>query len=58
MNLFLQKLNVTSTLFFYYSTKLKNYNGACLLRCKDNMRFSWPLGTKILNKLQHTEIYL
>ena len=61
LNLLIQKINVTSrriAYFYYHNTELKNYKGACRSRYKGNMRLFQPLVTKLLNKLQHTEIYL
>ena len=60
LNLLIQKTNVTSRRaagFYYYNTDLKNYMEARLPQYKNKMRLLQPLETKLLNKLQHTEIY-
>ena len=57
----MQNINFTYskiTCFYYYNIELEDHKWACLSRYKDNMRLFWLLKTKLLNKLQHTEIYL
>ena len=61
LSLLIQKINVTSkriAYFYYNNTELQNYEGACLSRYMDNLVLFQSLETKLLNKLQHTEIYL
>ena len=60
LSLFIQKLNFTfgrKAYFCYYNAGLENYKGACLPRCKDNMRLFYPRQTKLLNKITRRLIH-
>ena len=60
LSLFIQKLNFTfgrKAYFCYYDVGLENYKGACLPRCKDNMRLFYPRQTKLLNKITRRLIH-